>query len=158
LVGQAEVLPGSLVASIGRRLSFLSPPTYRALHMAALLGVEFEAGEWATVTRHGAGQLSEVVDEAMSAGVLSNGRRGLMFRHELIRHVLIERTPVTVREELHREMARELAAAGHDVDVVAGQLLAVPDWMSGRWGGWRCGRRRWSCRRRRWRRICWSGR
>jgi DNA-binding CsgD family transcriptional regulator len=139
LVGQVEVLPESLVASIGRRLNFLSPPTYRALHMAALLGAEFGAGEWATVTGHTPGQLSEIVDEALTAGVLSSGGRGLLFRHELIRQVLTERTPAAMRRELHRAMARGLAAAGHDADVVAAQLLAVPgldgwalDWLAQR--------------------------
>ncbi len=131
---QAGVLPGSLVASIGRRLSFLSPGTYRALHVAALLGAEFGAGEWATVTGRSPGQLAEVADEAVTAGVLSGGRRGLMFRHELIRQVLVERTPATVRLELHRQMARLLAAAGHEMDVVAAHLLAVPgldEWALG---------------------------
>jgi DNA-binding CsgD family transcriptional regulator len=138
LVGEAAslggVLPGSLVESIGRRLRFLSPATYRALHSAALLSAEFGAGEWATVTAHSAGELSEIVDEAVTAGVLVSGRRGLMFRHELIRQVLVERTPATVRVELHRDMARLLAVAGRDIDLVAAHLMAVPgldEWAFG---------------------------
>jgi tetratricopeptide (TPR) repeat protein len=126
LVAAAGALPGSLVASIGRRLSVLSPGTYRALHVAALLGAEFSAGEWATVTGLSAGQLAEIVDEASTAGVLVSGPGRLMFRHELIRQVLVERTPGTVRVELHRQMARQLAAAGYGVDMVAAQLVAAP--------------------------------
>jgi DNA-binding CsgD family transcriptional regulator len=117
--------PVSLVTAIGRRLMFLSRPTQAALRVAALLGAEFDAGEWLELAGQNSTGLAEVVDEALAGGVLVSSGRGLRFRHDLIRQVLIEQTPASVRDRLHRHLARVLADAGQGIDRVSRHLLAV---------------------------------
>ncbi|MEV6815549.1 AAA family ATPase, partial [Micromonospora sp. NPDC051296] len=135
LVGEAGATPESLVAAVARRLGFLSESAHRTLRVAALLGTEFEVAECSVVTGRSTAQLSEVVDEAIATGVLRAEGRRLRFRHELIRQVLAEQSPPAVREEFHRGMARALAEAGYDRDVVARHLLAAgrPDSWAANW-------------------------
>jgi DNA-binding NarL/FixJ family response regulator len=73
----------------------------------------------------------DTVAEAINSGVIATAEDRLRFRHDLIRQVLVEQTPATVRAEIHRQAARTLADAGHGADVVARHLLATPvfdDW------------------------------
>ncbi len=131
LVHTVDVVPQSLMAAIGRQLSFLSEPTRRALRLASVLGAEFGAAEWAHVVGQSAVQLADVVQDAIDSGVIAAGEHGLRFRHDLIRQVLLEETPAPVRDEIHRHVARTLAGAGYRADVVARHLLATPtldDW------------------------------
>ena len=126
-----DPLPESLVDTIGRQLTFLSEETRRALRLAAVLGAEFGAEEWAHVSQQSAVQLADVVHEAIDGGILAAGERGFTFRHDLIRQALLEQTPVAVRTEIIRHVARTLAERGYGIDVVARQLAAVPvleDW------------------------------
>ncbi|RIV36047.1 helix-turn-helix transcriptional regulator [Micromonospora radicis] len=138
LVGEAGTTPESLVAAVARRLDFLSEFAHRTLRVAALLGTEFDVAECAVVTGRSTHQLAEMVDEAIATGVLRNEGRRLRFRHELIRQVLVEQSPPAVREEFHRGMARALAEADYDRDVVARHLLAggrldawAANWLAG---------------------------
>ncbi len=131
LVGATGALSGSLAATIGRQLSFLSPPTRHALRLAAVLGPEFGAAELVQVLAQSAVQVAESVQEAIDGGVIAATEHGLRFRHDLIRQVLLEQTPAAVRQEISRQVARTLASAGHSADVVARQLLAtaeLDDW------------------------------
>ncbi len=51
------------------------------------------------------------------------GRRGLAFRHPLIREALYAEMPAAVRAAWHRDAGHALAAAGAAPDRVARQLL-----------------------------------
>jgi DNA-binding NarL/FixJ family response regulator len=131
LDAKAEALPGSLRAALGRRLGFLSEPTLRALRLAALLGVEFSAVEWAAVSGCSAGELGDMVSEATLAGVIVADQTRLAFRHDLIRQVLVDQTPPSLRSLFHTDTAFKLAQAGIEVDAVARHLLAgkgLQDW------------------------------
>ena len=138
LVGDGES-PGSLPAAIGRRLEFLSEPTRSVLRLAALLGPAFTVTELGVVTGRPATDLVAVVQEALTAGVLTEAGDRLVFRHGLIRHALYEAMPVSLRAALHRQAAEALAGAGAPVEQVAEQLLAGPitvdgwviDWIAG---------------------------
>ncbi len=127
--------PASLTVAIGRRLGFLTQETRKALRIAALLGNDADAAEWALVTDYPLGQLAELIADAVACGVLRETGGRLRFRHELIREVLVEQTPLTLRWALHSAAARKLAEAGRGVDAVARHLLAVPgaaeDWALG---------------------------
>ncbi len=125
LINAVGALPDSLAATIVHQLRFLSDDLRRALRLAAVLGPEFGAAEWAHVTGQSSVQLADVVLEAINAGVITAGERGLSFRHDLIRQVLLEQLPADVRGEINRQVARTLADAGYGVDVVARQLLAT---------------------------------
>ena len=125
-------LPTSLTVAIGRRLGFLSEPTRRALRIAALLGNEVDAADWALTADRPVLELADLAAEAVAGGVLSDAGGRLRFRHELIRQALVEQTPQAVRGALHGSIARSLAEAGRGVDAVTRHLLTGPrtaeDW------------------------------
>lgn len=119
--------PQSLTVAIGRRLGFLAEKTRGALRIAALLGNEIDAADWALALDHAPARLVDLVSEATAGGVLTEVGGKLRFRHELIRQVLVQQTPLAVRTAVHGDIARKLAAAGRGVDGVARHLLAMPE-------------------------------
>jgi len=127
LQGGAGRTPTSLAVAIGRRLGFLAEEARRALQIAALLGTEIDAREWALAVRRPVPELVGIAADAVAGGVLNDVDGHLRFRHALIRQVLVEQTPISVRSALHGSIARTLADAGGGVDAVARHLLAVPD-------------------------------
>ncbi|GAA3680749.1 BTAD domain-containing putative transcriptional regulator [Lentzea roselyniae] len=113
-------------AVLTRWLSGLSDTTREALRWAALLGVEFDLDDLATVMKKQASDLLSVVEEASAASVLEESGHRLAFRHPLVQRALYETLPVTVRVALHRQAAEALDAAGVNVVRVTEQLLAGP--------------------------------
>jgi DNA-binding CsgD family transcriptional regulator len=128
LVSATGKTPESLSATIGSRLRFLPEDTLRALRSVALLGGEFSVAQWATVTGQSTGQIAVDLERAVAGGVLEAGGERLRFRHDLIRQVLVEQIPASMRAVVQGDFARQLAGAGFDIDVVARQLLAARDW------------------------------
>jgi DNA-binding NarL/FixJ family response regulator len=131
LVRTGGALPQSLAAAIGQQLTFLSPRTRQSLRLAALLGAEFGAAEWAHAAGQSPLQLTETVQEAIDGGVIAADEHTLRFRHDLIRQVLLEQTPPAVRDEVNLRVAHSLADAGYTADIIARQLVATStlnDW------------------------------
>ena len=139
ITAEATDAPLSLAAAISARLNFLSEPATRVLRMAALLGSEFQVEHLSVLAAQPATSLSEVIDEALAAGVLVESGPQLAFRHGLIQQALYESMPAAPRVDLHKQAARSLAASGAGVESVATQLLAAPeaaddwtvDWLAG---------------------------
>ena len=131
--------PGSLTAAIGRRLGFLGQETVQALRMAALLGNEFDVGEWCLALERPPSDLAPLVAEALAAHVLSDAGDHLSFRHGIIRQVLVEQSPAALRSVLHDNIAHALADTGAGLEVVARHLLMgseridrwAVDWLAG---------------------------
>jgi len=115
--------PGSLSAAITDRLDFVPAWVREVLRAAALLGVDFDVSDLATVLRRGVADLIPAVREATAAGVLSESGTGLSFRHPLIRAALYDELPAPIRAAWHREAGRALAEAGAPAERVARQLL-----------------------------------
>jgi DNA-binding CsgD family transcriptional regulator len=127
LLGDPSDLPGTLPAAIGRRLGFLSGRAMSPLRVAAVLGSTFTVTDLGTVTGRRPSELIEVVDEALSAGVLTESVPGrLAFRHGLVHQTLYQGMPASLRAALHHQAAENLAAAGARAEQVAAQLLAAP--------------------------------
>ena len=127
LRGRPSDLPATLPAAIGRRLGFLSEPAMSALRVAAVLGPSFSVADLGIVTGNRATELIEVVNEAISAGVLVESQLWtLTFRHGLVHQTLYEGMPASLRAALHRQAAEKLARAGASAERVAVQLLAAP--------------------------------
>jgi DNA-binding CsgD family transcriptional regulator/tetratricopeptide (TPR) repeat protein len=136
--GKAAV-PGSLAGVIAGRLGALGEGVLGVLRWAAVLGQEFSAADLQVVTRRDTGQLMRALGQAMEAGVVAAAGPRLGFRHALIRQVLYEGMPASLRAALHLRAARGLDEAGAAVERVAAQLLAAPpeadawmtDWVAG---------------------------
>ncbi|WNV82667.1 BTAD domain-containing putative transcriptional regulator [Umezawaea sp. Da 62-37] len=111
---------------VTRRLDHLDDTTRAALRWAALLGVEFDLSDLATVMGRQASELLPAVEEASNAGVIGESGQRFAFRHGLVRRALYEAIPTTVRVALHRQSAETLDTAGAHVERVAEQLLGGP--------------------------------
>jgi DNA-binding SARP family transcriptional activator/DNA-binding CsgD family transcriptional regulator/tetratricopeptide (TPR) repeat protein len=111
---------------VTRRLDHLDDTTRDALRWAALLGVEFDLSDLATVMGKQASELLPAVEEATAAGVIGEAGQRFAFRHALVRRALYEAVPATVRVALHRQSAETLDTAGAHVERVAEQLLGGP--------------------------------
>jgi tetratricopeptide (TPR) repeat protein len=130
--GNAGV-PESLAGVIGRRLSALSEDVLGVLRWAAVLGQEFSATNLQAVTGRDAGELIRVVGQAAAAGVVVEVGRRLGFRHGLIRQVLYEGMPASLRAALHLRAAQALDGAGAAAEQIAAQLVAAVPENSGKW-------------------------
>ena len=122
-----ERLPASLAAVLTDRLSAVPGGTAQLLRTATLFGGRFAVTDLAVVLRRPASELAAGVQEAVTAGILTEQPNDpdLAFRHLLIQQALYESMPAALRTALHAEAARELAAAGADVLSVAQQLSAA---------------------------------
>jgi DNA-binding CsgD family transcriptional regulator len=125
LRGSPDDLPGTI--AIGRRLSFLSEPARSALQVAAVIGQAFSVADLVTITGRQSTEFIKVIEESVSAGVLTESAPGtLAFRHGLVHQALYEGMPVSLRAALHRQTAENFASAGVQAERVAVQVLAVP--------------------------------
>jgi DNA-binding CsgD family transcriptional regulator/tetratricopeptide (TPR) repeat protein len=117
-------VPASLAAAITDRIAGLEADVVDALRWGAVLGPEFSVTDLSVVTGRLAGELMQVVEAAVKAGVLTDAGPTLGFRHAVIRQVLYERLPAALRAALHLQAARALAASGAAPERVAAQLVA----------------------------------
>jgi DNA-binding CsgD family transcriptional regulator len=117
-------VPVSLAAVIGDRLDGLADNVLSGLRWAATLGAEFSVADLEVVSGRPAGDLMDVVDTALRAGVIAEAGHRFRFRHGLIRQVLYERMPAGLRAAHHGRAARALADAGARPAQVAAQLAA----------------------------------
>ena len=95
-----------------------------ALRWAAVLGLEFSVADLELVSGWAAGDLIDVVDTSLGAGVVAEAGPRFRFRHDLVRQVLYERMSPGLRAALHARTARALADAGARPGRVAAQLAA----------------------------------
>ncbi|MEU8781666.1 AAA family ATPase [Streptomyces sp. NPDC048637] len=128
--GRAEVVapgvPPSLTETVTRRLDFLSDPALHALQAATVLGVRFAAADWSTLLGVPAQQLLGLVHEAQQSGVLHHDGNLLTFQHGLIRQVLYQSMPDTLRSMLRAGMDRLTTPAGAVDEAAAAPPCDVP--------------------------------
>ncbi|MET8795744.1 AAA family ATPase [Nocardia sp. NPDC004568] len=117
--GSAPQPVGSLAEAIWRRAESLSRPTRDLLPMAAALGPKVDVVELAAVLDGHIMEVWSAVTEATDAGLLTMVDSELAFRHELIRHVLAERVPASLRSDLLRRAGRVLQTTGAPIERVA---------------------------------------
>jgi DNA-binding SARP family transcriptional activator len=111
---EAEVvIPESVHAVIARRLAHLSGECNRLLILAAVLGRDFSLEALARTAHVSDDELLDVLDEAMTARVLSEvtGAPGrIRFAHVLIRDTLYDGLTTVRRIRLHRSAIEALEA------------------------------------------------
>jgi tetratricopeptide (TPR) repeat protein len=119
----ADEVPHSLLDAVGRTLGSLPAGTREVLRSAALLGAEFGVGDLAAVTGTPVLELVGVLDEVVTAGVVTAAGDRLAFRHPFLRQALYNGMSEPVRPALHRHVAEALAGAGAPVTRVADHLV-----------------------------------
>ncbi|MEV3965356.1 AAA family ATPase [Nocardia sp. NPDC050193] len=117
--GSAPRPVGSLAEAIWRRADSLSRPTRDLLPMAAALGPKVDVVELAAVLDSHIMEVWSAVTEATDAGLLTMVDSELAFRHDLIRHVLAERLPASLRSDLLRRAGLVLQTTGAPIERVA---------------------------------------
>jgi DNA-binding CsgD family transcriptional regulator len=125
--GTAEVttvrIPPALPLLLLHRLSYLTPATLELLRVASTLGSGFAVTDLSLVVGRPTTGLLPALEEAVAAGILEPRDEQLGFRHDLIREALYHDLPAPVRQGLHLDAGRALAAAGAPPEQVAEQLM-----------------------------------
>ena len=116
--------PASLTAAIHRRLAALDPATQDVLRLAALLGRDFAVHDLALATGHPPAELMRALEAGGAAGILDATDERLVFRHDVVREVLVNDTAPSLRAALHSQFAQALAESGAGLGTVAPHLLA----------------------------------
>jgi DNA-binding CsgD family transcriptional regulator len=132
-------LPASLAAVIEDRLREVPGDLLVALRVAAALGSEFGADEWAAATVRDAVDMAETVQAAVTEGLLSGTGDRLRFQHQVVCEVLAGQVPLGAWPTLRAGIARKLADGGCGVAAVEKQLRAasgavepwVLEWLAG---------------------------
>ncbi|MEV6139416.1 AAA family ATPase [Nocardia sp. NPDC051990] len=114
----------SLAGAIAQRLEFLSRSARQVLPMAAALGPTVYVAELAAVLDSPILEVWKVVTEATDGGLLTHADSELIFRHDLIRQVLAEQLPDSLRAGLLRRAGQILLATDAPIERIAYYLLA----------------------------------
>lgn len=115
-------LPSALRAALLARFTGLSETARRVLPVAAVLGGSTRVDDLAALLGITSDEATEVVNEAVDAGLFEPTEEGLRFRHDLIREALYESLPTAVRMGWHREAVRILEGRAEPT-VVAQHLM-----------------------------------
>jgi DNA-binding CsgD family transcriptional regulator len=125
--GRAEVdsvaLAPSLTSAVMHRLSFLSEEALETLQVASILGSTFSVADLATATGRRVPALTPVLSAAVRAGILGEDGSQLAFCHDLIREVLYQEMPPTLRGWLHLAAAHVLTQSGRSADELAEHVV-----------------------------------
>lgn len=125
--GEARVVKpfraSSLEASLMFQFNGLSPQSQRILKVASILGCRFSAEDVATLFSENVASLLPFIAEAYEAGVLVESGSELSFQHEVLREVVINDIPSSVRKALHSDAARRLGEKGASAIRVAAHYL-----------------------------------
>lgn len=129
--GRAEIrsrsLPPTFRTTVLRRLGFLSEGARSILQVAAVFGRRFAMADVAAVFGTPSAKLLTGVQEAATAGLVIDDGGKLAFRHDLVRQAIYEAMPASMREALHADVGRALAASGAAFDEIARHLaLGAP--------------------------------
>ncbi|WP_433525872.1 helix-turn-helix transcriptional regulator [Nocardia pseudovaccinii] len=114
----------SLAGAIAQRLEFLSRSARQVLPMAAALGPTVYVAELAAVLDSPILEIWNVVTEATDGGLLTRADSELIFRHDLIRQVLADQLPDSLRAGLLRRAGQILLATDAPIERIAYYLLA----------------------------------
>lgn len=116
-------LPASLTSVVLAGLDTMSPPTVALLEDLAVTSTASDLDTVLAVSARDEAAIVECLDEALEhkALHLSDGR--YVFRHQLLRHALLERLTPHRRAQVHRRIADGLAGLGAPAAVVAGHWL-----------------------------------
>jgi DNA-binding SARP family transcriptional activator/tetratricopeptide (TPR) repeat protein len=118
-------IPARLDAVLTAQLQRATPELRDALPQLAIAGAVLTMAEFLALSGVEEEQAYELLDQALSAGLLVEDTHGYRFRHALIREALVASLPQHRRAQAHRRAADRLAAFNAHPARVAHHLLAA---------------------------------
>ncbi len=126
--GSTRALPEGVAAVVGRRVSRLSAAAAGALRVAAVLGLDCSLAVLGDVARLDRDALLDVVDEAVTARLLTDTactgpEERVTFAHALVRYALLDQLSGPRRRDLHARAANAMQARfADDLEAHAAQI------------------------------------
>jgi DNA-binding CsgD family transcriptional regulator/predicted ATPase len=118
-------LPDRVSAVVRQRLDRLPRETRQALSVAAVIGLEFTAGELSDLL-HADTAAQASLDDAVEAGLLSKTQHGHAFESELVWKAVAGSVPLAVREALKGQVTAA-APASESADAIAADWPSLTD-------------------------------
>ena len=109
-------IPDELADAITERIDELSDRSKSVLTVAAFLGDAFSLEDLAATSGESESDLVETLEDAMHAGILVGDSRLFQFAHSLFTRVLRAGLSTAARQQIHRTIARALAASSPEGD------------------------------------------
>lgn len=119
--------PTSMRPAVMRRFSRLSDRCQDVLTVAAVFERPFGVATLAAICQRSVVDVLGDLREAIAARLLLEVAGVLSFRHELVRMIVYEETPVAVVTELHRQIGDVLRASGGSPAVVSHHVLRAAE-------------------------------
>ncbi|GGK24963.1 helix-turn-helix transcriptional regulator [Streptomyces camponoticapitis] len=117
-------LPAGLVAGIRRRIAPTSDLCRALLRAGAVLGSSFPLRDVAHLLSEAVIRLTAPLEEALSAGLLTDEGGQIRFSHDLLRRAVYEDIPPSVRTELHKKAVDRLLSDKRGAAEAAPHVLA----------------------------------
>ena len=118
-------LPGTLTASVERRLRSAAPLTVMVLRAASVLGTTARLGDVCAMVELSAPRVLPAIDEGIRYGLLSADGPDVSFRHDTIRAAVESLLPPVMRSALHEMAATVLMGRRAAAASVASHLEAA---------------------------------
>jgi tetratricopeptide (TPR) repeat protein len=109
--GDAMDVPRGVQQVLTRRLAHLSQPASEVLAMAAVVGRP-DTSMLARMASRTEAEISTLLAEATSAGLLTATDKGYAFAHDLVRETVYDEASPALRARLHRIAAEALESSG----------------------------------------------
>ena len=124
------VAPPEMRPAVLARIERLTPRCQDLLTVAAVFERPFGVATLAAIARSSVIDVLADLREGLAARLLIEVAGLLSFQHQLVREILYEATPATVRAELHRQIADALRAAHGSPEVVGYHQLRAAELSS----------------------------
>jgi DNA-binding CsgD family transcriptional regulator/tetratricopeptide (TPR) repeat protein len=110
--GSATGVPTLVEQSVARRFRAISPEVRELVDVASVFGRRFAVADVAALLGQPASQIASPLSEALDEGIFVEEDGEVAFRHDLVRLVVYDTLPASLRQALHRDAARAIIAAG----------------------------------------------
>lgn len=124
---ETTVPPLTLRPAVMARVARLSERCQDVLTVAAVFEQPFGVATLAAVATRSVIDVLADLREALAARILLEVAGVLSFRHELVRTILYEETPVAIRADLHRQIGEVLRASAGSPATVGHHLLRAAE-------------------------------
>jgi DNA-binding CsgD family transcriptional regulator/tetratricopeptide (TPR) repeat protein len=110
--GSTTGVPALVEQSVARRFRAVSADVRELVDVASVFGRRFAVADVAALLEQPASQIASPLAEALEEGIFVEEEGEVAFRHDLVRMVVYDALPASLRQALHRDAARIIIGAG----------------------------------------------